>query len=410
MSDTADTKTAPAFAATIPIFDRLGNVYGYELKFRAGLEAELVAAITSNGIEADLWEAMGLSDIVGFGRAHVPFPQDLILKGAPLLLPAETLAVSIAAGEGDDQAIVNACRELKDAGYELVIGGFRPEHRTSQLLRSADLVCVDTTALTAENQHELSEHLCGRGIRPIARNVDTPDQYELAREAGYSCFEGDFFRRPVLQPGKEILTSKAHHMALLQEFNKEEWDVDSAELLIEQDVSMTYRLLRFINSAWFGLKYEVSSIRHALVLLGPREVKLWASMLMLHQLGEGKPKELFRRCLIRAKMAEGLAPLVGLKPKARELFLMGMLSLVDALADVSLEEAFDGLPVSKDIRHALLAGTGPFGPIYQALTDYEMARWEAFADTAAAIGLDENAVPTLFGIARKWADNALGSM
>jgi len=295
-----------AFATTLPIFDRLAKVYGYDLRFRSGFGTQFTSVVAEQA-DVDFWKAMGFDDILGMGRAHVFFPRDLLLKGAPFLFPPDRMIVGLPEDVTGDGELIDSCKGLKEVGYELAMDNFGADQMASPFLEFGDIVWVDIAEATDEQQEAVCEELPRRGIRPLAKNVSTPESFDKAMEAGYWYFQGDFFRQPVLRPGRELPTAKAHYLQLLQEVNKPELPYDELEGLIKQDVAMTYRLLRFINSVWYGLKQTVNSIRHALVLLGPVEVRLWASMLVLRELGEEKPRELFRRCLIRAKMAEGLA-------------------------------------------------------------------------------------------------------
>ncbi len=410
MGTSAVAGTVPAFATTLPIFDRLNNVYGYDLQFRSGFEAQFAAVAAGDDATTDFWKAMGIDELLGVGRAHIVFPRELLVKGVPVLFPADTLVAGVPGDVRGDGDLLDACRQLKEVGYELALEDFQPDQLDSPFLDFGDIVCVDATTTTRPQQDALCEELPRCGVRPLIRNVDSPKQYEQAQESGFWYFQGEFFRQPVLRPGKDIPTSKAHYLDLLREVHKPELAYDDLEHLVKQDVAMTYRLLRFINSAWFGLTQTVASIRHALVLLGPREVKVWASMLVLRELGEEKPRELFRRCLIRAKMAEALGPRIGMEPQAPELFLMGMFSLVEALTDIPLRRVLEGLPLNQDIKMALLARGGPFGLIHEVVENYELGRWELFSQATAALKLDEAVVPGLFGTARKWADEAVNSM
>jgi len=414
-SDRAEVARGPsgALASTVPIFDRLGSVYGYDVDFRSGLEAELDGGRAPDAEDeagADLWEVLGLDEIVGLGRAHVAFSRELILRGVPRLLPPASLVVGVPGDADEDQGLIDACHALRDAGYELAVDDFHPDQIDSLLLAPGDIVRVDVEEVDEGGQRALCEGLPALGVRPLAKGVDTPERHARAREAGYWYFQGEFFRRPALEPGREVRTSQVHYLALLEEVNKPELAYDELEGLIRRDVAMTYGLLRFINSVWFGLKCRVGSIRHALVLLGPREMKLWASMLMLRQLGEGRPRELFRRCLIRAKLAESLAPAAGLGSQERELFLMGMLSLVEALTGVPLARVLSGLPVEEAIKQALLTQSGRHGAVCRVVRACEMGRWEAFSAAAAALGVGEGAVPAMVRSACAWADRALESL
>jgi EAL and modified HD-GYP domain-containing signal transduction protein len=397
------------FTTLVPIFDRLLKVYGYDLAFRSGFEAHFREMVRDQ-VDGDLWSALGFDEVVGLTRAHIIFPPDLVAGELPVLFPAETLIVGLSCDPAGDEALILACRHLKEVGYELAMDGFRAKHLASAFLDFGDIVRVDTTAASPEEQQRICRELPDRGIRALAVNVNTPEQFDAARDAGFWYFQGDFFRCPVFQPDRQIPTSKLQYLELLNAVNRLELAYDNLEELIKQDVAMTYRLLRFINSAWYGLRRSVSSIRHALVLLGPAQVRVWASMLVLKDMGSGKPNELFRRCLIRGRMAELVAPSVGMESRASELFLMGMFSLADALTDIPIEKVLEALPLSQDVKLALRGNAGDFGLIYEMVASYELGLWETFSRSAAAIELDEDVVPGIFGAARKWADQALGAI
>jgi len=410
MEPSAAASAAPVFVTTQPIFDRLANVYGYEMDFRSGFEAEFTAAVARGQATIDFSQAMGFDEIVGLSRGHVTFPRELLIQNVPILCPSDAMVVGVPGDLRGDGELIGACRQLKELGYELELTDFSPEQMDSPFLDFGDIVRLRPASLPAERRRVVCEELMARGVRPLATHVDAQEQYESAHEAGFWYFEGEFFRRPALTFSEELPSQKAQYLALLREVNKPELEYDDLEDLVKLDVAMTYRLLRFVNSVWFGLKQTVTSIRHALVLLGPQEVKLWASMLVLQELGAEKPKELFRRCLLRAKMAEGLAPLIGMESQAPELFLMGMFSLMEALTDVPLARVLEGLPLSEEVKSAVLSQSGPFGQAYAAVEQYEWGQWERLSQTAAAMQIDENALPAVFGAAAKWADNAMSNM
>jgi len=394
-----------AFVATQPIFDGREEVRGYDLNFRTGSERFFRTEITS---EDDVATVVALLEkLAGERKAHVRFSREQIEQGVPILLASEKLTVGVPADVAESVKMLAACAEMKEYGYELSLDGFEPAHLGSDLLKLADGARVDVEAATREQQRRLCDQLGERGVRTTAVHVDTPEARDRAQEAGFTYCEGDFFRHPVLRPGWEIPANKLHYLRLLKEVNKPELAYDELDSLIRRDVAMTHRLLKFVNSVWFGLKQTVNSIRHALVLLGPPEVRTWASMLVLKDLGDEKPLELFRRCLIRAKLAEDLAPIIGMEKRASELFLVGMFSLVDALTDLSMEKALEGLALNPDIKMALLGPGGDFALAYEVICSYELGRWDSFSRAATAIDLNEQAMPALFLAAQSWADKAL---
>jgi len=394
-----------AFVATQPIFDGHEEVHSYDLNFRSGSD-ELISAERSG---ADDVAAAGqlVAEMAGSRRAHVRFSREQIARGVPILFPAEKLTVGIPPDVADGVAVMSAATEMKQFGYELAMDEFEEEHFGSGLLELADEARVSVVQTPEDRQGQICERLAERGIRTTAVDVDTPEARDRAREAGFTYCEGNYYRLPILRPGWEIPASKLHYLRLLKEVNQPELAYDELDSLIRQDVAMTHRLLKFVNSVWFGLKQTVNSIRHALVLLGPPEVRIWASMLVLKDIGDQKPRELFRRCLIRAKLAEDIAPLIHQEKRSSELFLVGMFSLVDALTDLPMDKALEGLALNPDIKMALLGPGGDFAMAYELICAYEMGRWDSFARAATAIDLNEYAMPSLFLTAQSWADQAI---
>ncbi|HET6430056.1 MAG TPA: HDOD domain-containing protein [Phycisphaerae bacterium] len=397
------------FVATHPIFDRLTKVYGYELAFRSGFEAYFRSAVSGRA-KGEARQVFSFDDLLGPARAYVVFPPKLLMADPMLLAPPETLTIGVPADTSADEKVLGGCKRFKDAGCHIGIEGFRMDHLDSRFLDFADVVRVDSVNATADEQKTICEELPSRGIRPLARGVDTGEAFDTASEAGYWYFQGDFFRQPVLRPGKEVSANKLTFLQVLDKVNQPELAYDDLEALIKQDVSMTYRLLRFLNSAWFGLRHTVSSIRQALVLLGPAEVRIWASMLVLSDMGQDKPNELFRRSLIRAKALEALANVIKMERQKSHLFLVGMFSLVEALTDIPIARVLDGLPLNENVKDALLGKPCPLRTVLEAIEQYEMGKWKAFSQSAGSLGLDEYVMPTVFRAASKWADDALSAI
>ena len=192
-----------------------------------------------------------------------------------------------------------------------------------------------------------------RGIKLLAEKVETKEEFDQAAEMGYTCFQGYFFSKPVIISGKDIPGFKLTYLQMLQEINSPEMDFRKIEDLIKREVSVSYKLLRYINSAFFGLRRKVESIRQALALLGERNIKKWISLIALSSMGEDKPMELAASSLIRAQFCESLAPKMGMRDREHDLFLMGLFSMIDAIIDRPMAEILDELSISEDIKVAL---------------------------------------------------------
>jgi EAL and modified HD-GYP domain-containing signal transduction protein len=400
------------FVTREPVFDRGKNVLGYHLLFRSGFAAycdtlEHGKPPDDDGSAAEGAACPDFAELTGGKTGFVTFPRHLLTRPLPESLPRHMLAIDIQKGTQLDQELRAVCERLKDAGSLLVIDGDALAHDGQELLDMADIVKVDFRATPAYARQEIRERLATATTTTMAENLDTQEEFQHAVSYGCTCFHGAFFRKPIIRPEKKIPANKAVQLQVLNEVNRPELALDELEALIKQDVSMTYRLLRFMNSVWFGLRYEVRSIRHALVLLGPKEMRKWASMVIVRSAGADKPRELLVRSLARARLAELAAPLSGLSEHTSSLFLTGMFSCIDAMLDVPLAAALEDVALHQDIKSALLGAAGPFRTVLDAILSYEEGDWAGFEAHAQALHLEPDAMPGLFFRSLKWANGTL---
>jgi EAL and modified HD-GYP domain-containing signal transduction protein len=309
----------------------------------------------------------------------------------------------------DDQ-VLGICRGLREAGFTIAMDDFVFWDQGNPLIQYADIVKVDFMGTTPEQRHVLCRDLNAVGVRVLAEKVETAQDFDQAFVDGYSLFQGYFFSKPVVQGGKHIAGSKLTYLQVLYEVNQPGISYDDLEGLLKQDISLTYKLLRFMNSAWFGFRSEIRSIRHALILLGPKEIKKWFALIALSHIATDKPQELILRAVARARVAEGLAPLVGMADRRSDLFLLGMFSLIDALTDTPMADIMAKLPLDQEVKTALLEQEGRYKPVYDLIVAYEKGEWALFAANAGKLGLDESAVPDLMFESLKWANEAFAAI
>lgn len=397
------------FVARQPIFDRQKDVFAYELLFRSGFES-YYDSLGAQKASADLMAFVNFGELTDGKRGFATFTRSLLLKKFPAVLPSDLLTVGIPVGIGIDQEVVAICRKLKEGGFVLVMDDFSLEHLSSPLTALADIIRVDFQVLDAAQRERLCKELLPTKVKLLARKVETADDFAKAFELGFTYFQGSFLCKPAASTETDIPGNKLAYLRLLNEVNRGDLSLDDLEGIIKTDVTLTYRLLRFMNSAWFGIRYEVNSVRHALVLLGPKEIRKWASMLVLQNLSDDKPQELLLLSLVRAKVAEQLAPLVNLRKNIPELFLMGMFSALDALLDRPMPVLLEELPVDQSVKAALLGVPGPFRNVYDLILAYEGGDWKAFSKAATALNLNERAVPDLVKQSIKWANQAINQL
>ena len=399
----------PIFVARQPIFDAARDVQAYELLFRSSLENRCRSTCGDSStldVISSTFVEIGIDELTGGRRAFINFTRNLLLEDVPSLLSPELMTVEILEDIEPDEPVLRACRKLKDAGYTLALDDFVLRHTNSPLLELADIVKVDFLQTTPDQREKIVADLVRRKITPLAEKVETEEEFNQAAACGFTHFQGYFFSRPAIHKGRTLSASKLAHLQMMEQLSRPEISIDELERVIKQDVPLSYKLLRFIASAWFGLKHEITSIRHALAWLGNREVRKWYYLVCLRDIGSDKPSELLVRSIARAKMAEGIAMHMGQVKQAPGLFLLGMFSLIDVLLDMPMDEVVQRLPLDEPLKNALLGQPSPLRQVLDTVISYERGDWDSFATHATALKLDDDLVPDIFRKSLKWADQA----
>lgn len=362
-----------------PIFDRHNRVYAYELLFRSNVDTN---SCPSNGDQATAsvlehsFMSMGIKHLTGGKLAFVNFTQNLLLEGLATIFPKELIGIEILENVEPDEQLVEKCRELKALGYLLILDDFVWQPEFEPLLQLAEIVKIDFLITQGEERKRCLERINLKHIKYLAEKVETLEDYQQARELGYEYFQGYYFTRPQIMSGQEPAAHKLTHLRMLQQIQTPEIDFRELEHIIKQDVSLSYKLLRYVNSAFFGLACQIRSIKHALSMIGLNEARKWLSLILLSSLADNKPVELVKMSLLRGTLCATLARLFKREKKESELFLMGLLSLMDALLDQPMAQILSELPLAEDIKRPLLGEPSPYQPIYQMVIAYEKGDWE----------------------------------
>jgi len=399
-----------AFIARQPIFDTDESVYAYELLFRSGAENVFThddPDQASATVMADGSFLIGMETLSDGKPAFINATRDILVKDYFSLLPKEQAVVEVLETVTPDAEVVAACRQLKDAGYTLVLDDFIYADGLEELIGLSDIIKVDFIATRGSERKTLVEKLSSRGIRFLAEKVETREEFQEALDIGYAYFQGYFFSKPTIVSAKAVPAFKLNYMRILKEVQQPELNFRQIDGIIKLEMSLSYKLLRYINSAYFGLRSKVSSIMHAMTLLGEREFKKWISFVALASMGQDKPNELVIAALARAKFCESLAPRVGLRARSEELFLMGLFSLLDAIMGRPLPELLQKIPLADDIKSALLGKENKLRNVYDYVLAYERGDWQALADKAEALHLDEEGIPELYLKTVEWAHKSL---
>lgn len=398
------------FMARQQIFDRRQIVYGYELLFRSGPENRCVLndlnqSYASSKTIVDSWLFLGMDNIAGDKRAFINVTRENLVGEHLHLLPKDKVVVEILEDVEPDEATIAACRELKAAGYLIALDDFKYEARLEPLLALADIVKIDFLTLSPQERLSLRERFLPRGIKLLAEKIETHEAFREAYESGYSYFQGYYFSHPTMISGKDVASNSIAHLNLLREINRPELDLERLSQCIKSDLSLSYKLLRYINSASFGCRREIKSISQALLLLGEKEVRRWASLILLAMIGKGKPEELIVLAALRAKFCELVVSDTAMSYQAQDLYLLGMFSLLDAILDRPFSTILRDIPIAEDVKIALTGGENHFRDVYDCVLAYERADWERVSKLTAKLDKDETQIPAHYLEAVNWVNS-----
>lgn len=396
------------FLSRRPVLDQSQRVFAFQLRHRRSLEedgAEL-DEVAANRVISDMATLLGIDTVSGGRRVFVPVTRNLLIQGFATVLPPERTVLEIPASMEVDDAIRTSIDQHRREGYAVSLCALTPGGASHPLVDLADFLAVSLRDIPAKSRQTVAESLGRTGKLLLAEDVPNWRMFKQAVHLGFTHCVGEFFGQPVMLVGKEISGAKANTMQVLLAVNQTDVDFDRIEEIIRRDVALGYKLLRYINSAFHAVRTEITSIKHAVVLLGERELKRWISLVALTSLAPDKPGDLLALSMLRARFLELLAPHANLEDRDQELFLVGLLSALDGVMDAPLPSILAPLPLADDLRVALLRRMNPIGHLLLAALAYIDGNWERFEENAAAAGLRESEVPAAYQKALAWTEQA----
>jgi len=390
------------YVARQPIFDREQKVFGYELLFRDGLE-NAFSGDTDEASRATLDRSllMGLDILCDGRRAFVNCTRDTLIKGLVTLLPSTTTVVEILETVPADPDVIAACQNLKEAGYTIALDDYVADDPRVALAEMADIIKVEMLLTTQAEREVIVKQFGAHRHRLLAEKIETQHDFVRAREQGFVYFQGFFFRRPEMMNTRDMPANRLNYLRMLQEVSRPDLDVPGLEKLIKSEASVCYRLLRYLNSAMFGFNNEIHSVRHALSILGERDLRRWVRLVAAVGAGQEKTSDLVLSALVRGRFGELLAPHVAHGDS--DLFLLGLLSLIDAMLEMPMADVLDRIPLDKETKLVLLGRPSLLRPVFQLMLAHESGEWEAAAKLSKTLGLDSEAVAGSYWQAQQWA-------
>ena len=393
------------FIARQPIFDRREHVYGYELLFRSGLENRCTADDSDAATldVADNFLNVSARTLTAGRKAFINCTRQFLVNEYATLFPKEEAVFEIHESIEPDAEVLAACRRLKGLGYAIALDDFVYVEKFRPFVDLANIIKIDFQLSGPSERQQAVAQFAPLGIQLLAEKVETRAEFAEARSSGYGYFQGYFFCEPQIVPSSQIPAFKAHYLQLLQAINEPELNRDGVVALIDREVSLCYKLLRFVNSPLFGFLSEINSTRHALALLGDQEVRKWASVAAVLAIAGNKRNELVLTSLTRGRCCELLTVNRGAHRDGQSMFLLGIFSLMDALLGRPMSEIVSEIALPDGVRAALLGFPNRHGKILELVQAFEAGRWDEVSELAVALGQDESQLPAAYLEAVDWA-------
>lgn len=408
-----NSPTRPCFVARQPILDGRRRVFGYELLFRSGAEGGFSHG---DGTEAslrvigDTLSVFGFDSLTAGKRAFINFTREVLIGDHAFLLPPQRTVVEVLETVEPDDEVLAACRRLRQAGYVVALDDYVGDAAVEPFLGAVDLVKVDFRAAPPGERREVARRLKSHGITLLAEKVETWDEFREGTELGYEYFQGYFFCRPETFSRHGLAPSRANCLRLLDELSRPEIDFNRVEQVLKQEAPLALKLLAYINSMLFGCRDRVSSLKQAALLLGKKNLRRWATMTALGVLCDGKPHELLLTAILRGRFCELLGRRAGIESEEQDLFLTGLLSLVDAVLDRPLGEALAQFAVPPAVRDAILNGESQGGQFCRLARAWEGGDWRQVEEAVGGLRVSPDDVAEDYLRALQWSSDAAGTL
>lgn len=401
-----------AYVARQPIFNKKMQIYAYELLFCDGTDKylpEMDGDLATSQVLSNSVINIGMNEICGGKKSFINFTANLLIKQIPLLLPKENLVVEILEDVEPKEELLQACREMSNKGFLLALDDFVYIPKLRPLVEMADIIKFDFRLSTIEEIKSYIEQLPEPGPRLLAEKIETKEEYDIALEMGFEYFQGYFFCKPEIIKGKKIQASQLAQLEIMAAINGDDLDYEKLTNLVLHNVSISYKLLRYINSPFFAKPQKISSIKHALVYMGAPELRRFMSLVTISSLASGKPDELISIACIRGKFCELLGNMSGKKVDVSELFTVGMFSLLDTIIGQPMHDILDKIPLSPNLVTALVEKKGLLAAFLIMVVAYEQGRWPIVKTLAGKLKISENEVPALYLEACQWSNSVAAS-
>ncbi len=367
------------FIARQPIFNVAKQIYGYELSFRSGLDHVSSDDDVTNGYNPidTLFFPFEPNEIIENKPVLINFAEKQILQKVPLLFPKDQIIIATLGGIQSKENIISTLSMFKDMGYTIALDNSVFEYKSDVLIKKSKIVKFNLRSTSINLLLESIEAIkLEPDIKLLAENVENYDDFEMAQKLGFTLFQGYFFSTPETIFSKSVAPNQITKLKLISEVGKKELDFQKIETSIKNDAPLSFKLLKYINSAYFRRRVTIDTVKDALAYLGEKELRKFIHIVAISDIGENKPNELVRTSITRAGMCEKCASIFNSRFSNDELFTLGLFSLMDALMDCRMKDILKHINFSDKIKNALLGNDKTFSILLDIIVGFERGNWD----------------------------------
>ncbi|KEA63352.1 putative signal transduction protein [Marinobacterium lacunae] len=361
-----------------PIYTKSHDVSAFELLFRDP-DGKFVDGLKDK--DATLGVLMGTYSSISKGGEVQNLPCFLKVTDTFLLdnempdLPRQNFVIEILGHSKISPALIERVKGLANDGYRLALADYNPtDPRFGPLLNVVHVLKLDIQKLGLSNVQKLVQKLRPFQLELLADKVETKDEFRQCLEMGFELYMGYFLSKPEPVKGKKITGNKVLLIQLLTELQRPSATAQSVEEIALNDPALTFKILKVVNSAAFNLRREITSLSHAIAMLGMEQVRRWVMLFLANSNGD-KPDDLTRNMLQRGRMCELIAEMSGREEPINH-FIVGLLSQLDVMMDMDMAELMSQVPLHQEIKAALISRAGSYGEVLQEVEHYERGEFE----------------------------------
>ena len=398
------------YIARQPILNVHKRLYAYELLYR-GAEPYTLKDVSGNRATASLLSSTfltrGIDEISGMRPCFINFTQDLIERNLPAAFPKGQIVIEILEDVEPSKKVMSVCRKLHEDGYKIALDDFVYKRKFEPLLEIADIIKIDVRLTPLDTITRTLHRLNKYKVKLLAEKVETIADFEKANKLGFTYYQGYFFSKPERIEIRELSSVKVNLLRLLAEVTRKETTMEKLRDIISIDIAISYKLMRFLNSAYFYRLQEVKTVKHAIAYLGEKELRRFVLLVVISELASEQPGELTRLALVRAKFCELLGEISPHKAISGELFIMGLFSLLDTMLGAPMDKIMDKLPIGRRVKDALAQRSGLLAGFLKVSMAFERDQQRKISSLLLELKINPQQVPESYLTAVRYANGLL---